>query len=121
MVKEIIMKDMKTDEMRKFLESALKELEEERKRILQHLMDKDHPNLQMATEVFEIASLLQPVCIKALHMDNVVCAQLTSILVAILNGINSGYVIDEVEKLFKLHTMMEEASEEAPKNKSKMN
>ena len=121
MVKEIIVKEMDTKEMREHIENALKEMEKERKSILQNLVDRDHPNLQMATEVFEIAPLINPICIKALYMDNELCSQITSVLVAILNGINSGYVIDEVEKLFKVHSLMKTNLEEAPKNKSKMN
>ncbi len=121
MVKEIIVKEMETNEMRECIKKVLEEMEKERKSILQNLVDRDHPNLQMATEVFEIASLINPICIKALYMDNELCSQITSVLVAILNGINSGYVIDEVEKLFKVHSLMKTNLEEAPKNKSKMN
>jgi hypothetical protein len=121
MVKEIIVKEMETNEMRECIKKVLEEMEKERKSILQNLVDRDHPNLQMATEVFEIASLLQPICIKSLYMDNYLCTQITSVLIAILNGVNNGYILDEVERLFKVHSLMNTSTEEAPKNKSKLN
>lgn len=121
MFKEIIMKDMETDEMRDVIKEMLEDMEEERGKILDHLKENKHENLQIATDTFEIASLLHEVCLKSLYKNNDLCAQITSILVSILNGVNGGNVVDCVEELFKAHSLVEKAVKESPTKKSKMN
>lgn len=121
MFKEIIMKDMETDEMRDCIKQILEDLEKERGMLLDHLKENKHEHLQIATDTFEIASLLHEVCLKSLYKNNDLCAQITSILVSILSGVNEGNIVDCVEKLFKVHSIIEKAVKEAPIKKSKMN
>jgi len=107
-------------EMREYIEQILNEMEKERKNILEDLKEKNHPNFQIATEAFEMATALHQICIKILFMDNEICAQTTSILVAILNGVNVGNVMKEVENLFNVQKIIRTATKEIPK-KSKLN
>lgn len=121
MLKEIKTQNMSTQEMREYTKLILEEMEQERHSILEDLKEKNHPNLPMATEAFEMATSLNQICIKILFMDNEICAQTTSILVAILNGVNEGNVMREVENLFNVQKVIRTAVNESPKNKTKMN
>lgn len=123
MPSKIIFEEMESSVMRKHIEDILNVMKKEREEILKDLQGQDHPNLKMATEIFEIASLLHPICLKALYTDNELCAQVSSILVAMLNGIGYGNITKEIETLFKMHNKIVKTTgaKHPQKDKSKLN